>query len=75
MEIQTVLPLEIIPVLNEPYSVFYYFSVERLFVFIQKLDIARRWVGMDKIKGTEIFNSVVHTLKDEIRVPDEFLVK
>lgn len=56
-------------------SVFYYFSVERLFVFLQKLDIAHRWAAMDKEKGTEVFNSVVHTLKEEIRVPDEFLVK
>lgn len=51
---------------------FHYFSVERIFVFLQKLEMIERWIAMDKDKGNERFRQLIARLKDEVRIPDEF---
>ena len=44
-------------------SVFCYFTVEKLFVFLQKLIILERWAQLDADKGMEKYNSMIETLK------------
>lgn len=44
-------------------SVFCYFSVERLFVFLQKLVIVERWAALDPEKGMERYNAMIAELK------------
>ena len=47
----------------EDNSVFNYFTVEKLYVFLQKLDIIERWAIMDADKGMEQYNSMIEDLK------------
>lgn len=47
----------------EDNSVFCYFSVERLFVFLQKLIIVERWANLDADKGLERYNEMIAELK------------
>ena len=44
-------------------SVFNYFTVERLFVFLQKLTIVERWEALDADKGMERYNKMIAELK------------
>ena len=47
----------------EENSVFCYFSVERIFVFLQKLIIVERWARLDAEKGMERYNGMIAELK------------
>lgn len=47
----------------EENSVFCYFSVERLFVFLQKLIIVERWARLDAESGMERYNEMIARLK------------
>lgn len=47
----------------EDNSVFCYFSVERLFVFLQKLIIVERWARLDAESGMERYNEMIAELK------------
>lgn len=58
----------------EEAAVFNYFSVEQLYLFLQKLEIAERWTMLDNEKGVEVFEEIVKTLKKDIRIPEEFNV-
>ncbi|MDE5677548.1 MAG: DUF2764 domain-containing protein [Phocaeicola sp.] len=51
---------------------FNYFSVERIFVFLLKLEMIGRWISMDKEKGSELFRQMIDKLKDEVQIPAEF---
>lgn len=51
---------------------FCYFSVERLFAFLIKLDIIERWTLIDKEKGGKVFRNLVEQLKNEVEIPQEF---
>lgn len=44
-------------------SVFNYFTVERLFVFLQKLIIIERWDALDAEKGMQRYNEMITELK------------
>lgn len=44
-------------------SVFNYFSVERLFVFLLKLSIIERWEKLDADKGMQRYNELIAELK------------
>lgn len=44
-------------------SVFNYFTVERLFVFLQKLLIVERWEALDADKGMKRYNEMIAELK------------
>lgn len=56
----------------EEYSFFYYFTIERIFVFLMFLDMTERWISLDKQKGYELFRQMIENLKEEISIPDEF---
>ncbi len=47
----------------EENSVFHYFTIERLFVFLQKLDIIARWAKLDSEKGMQRYTELVEELK------------
>lgn len=51
---------------------FNYFTVERIFVFLVRLEMIGRWIAMDKEKGSELFRQLIDKLKDEVRIPEEF---
>ena len=56
----------------EDRTFFCYFSVERLFAFLIKLDIIERWTHIDKERGGKVFRSLVEQLKNEVEIPQEF---
>ena len=47
----------------EDNSVFNYFTVERLFVFLVKLSIVERWAKLDADKGMQRYNEMIAELK------------
>ena len=56
----------------EDATFFNYFTIERLFVFLLKLEMIERWISLDKEKGSLIFRSMIAALKDEVKIPAEF---
>lgn len=55
----------------EENSFFNYFSIEKLFVFIEKLQMVERWIVLDKEKGQQLFRNLIGNLKSEVSVPKE----
>lgn len=56
----------------EDRTFFHYFSIEKIFVFLIKLEMIGRWIALDKEKGNEMFRSLIGRLKDEVQIPEEF---
>ena len=56
----------------EDNTFFNYFTVEKIFVFLMKLEMIERWVSLDKEKGNELFRQLIDQLKDEVQIPQEF---
>ncbi len=56
----------------EEATFFNYFTVERLFDFLLKLEMIERWISLDKEKGNQLFRSLIAALKDEVQIPAEF---
>lgn len=51
---------------------FEYFTVERVFSFLLRLEMIGRWISLDKEKGNELFRKIIDSLKNEVRIPEEF---
>ena len=51
---------------------FDYFTIERLFAFLLKLEMIERWMALDKEKGNQLFRSIIDELKNEVQIPAEF---
>lgn len=51
---------------------FDYFTVERIFAFLLKLEMIERWISLDKETGSRLFRSMIESLKNEVRIPAEF---
>lgn len=56
----------------EEATFFNYFTIERLFVFLLQLEMIERWISLDKEKGSQLFRSIIATLKNEVQIPAEF---
>ena len=56
----------------EDNTFFNYFTIEKIFVFLMKLEIIERWVSLDKEKGNELFRQLIDQLKEEVQIPQEF---
>ena len=56
----------------EDESFFYYFTIERIFVFLMQLEMIERWISLDKEKGNELFRKMIQDLKNEVQIPEEF---
>lgn len=51
---------------------FDYFTVERIFAFLLKLEMIERWMALDSEKGNQLFRSIIEELKNEVQIPAEF---
>ena len=51
---------------------FDYFTIERIFAFLLKLEMIERWISLDKEKGNQLFRSIIESLKNEVQIPVEF---
>ena len=56
----------------EENTFFNYFSIEKIFVFLMKLEMIERWFSLDKEKGNELFRKLIDQLKNEVQIPQEF---
>ena len=56
----------------EDNTFFNYFTIEKIFMFLMKLEMIERWVSLDKEKGNELFRQLIDQLKDEVQIPQEF---
>ena len=56
----------------EEASFFDYFSVEKLFAFLIKVQIIERWISLDAEAGGEMLRGMIQQLKEEVKVPQEF---
>jgi hypothetical protein len=45
---------------------FKYFSIERVFAYLVKLEIIERWVSLDPTEGGKIFRELINSLKDSV---------
>ena len=51
---------------------FDYFTIERIFAFLLKLEMIERWISLDKERGNQLFRSIIESLKNEVQIPAEF---
>ena len=51
---------------------FYYFTVERIFTYLIKLEMAARWIRLDKKTGEELFKRLLKDLESAHKLPEEF---
>lgn len=51
---------------------FDYFSIERIFAFLLKLEMIERWISLDKERGNQLFRSIIESLKNDVQIPAEF---
>ena len=58
----------------EENSFFDYFTVEKLFAFLVKIQIIERWITLDAEAGGEMLRGMIRQLKDEVKVPQEFTI-
>lgn len=58
----------------EEASFFDYFSVEKLFAFLIKVQIIERWMTLDAEAGGELLRSMISQLKEEVKVPQEYTI-
>ena len=56
----------------EDNTFFNYFTIEKIFVFLMKLEMIERLISLDKEKGNEMFRQLIGQLKDEVQIPQEF---
>ena len=45
---------------------FNYFSIERVFAYLVKLEIIERWVSLDPVEGGKIFRELINSLKNSV---------
>jgi hypothetical protein len=50
---------------------FNYFSMERVFAYLVKLEIIERWVSLDPVEGGKIFRGLIDSLKENVVNRDE----
>jgi hypothetical protein len=54
---------------------FNYFTVERIFAYLVKVDILERWASLTKEKGKSKFEDVLEGLQSSYEFPEEYLKK
>jgi len=57
--------------LNEA-TFFHYFTIERIFAYVQKLDIIERWIGLNKETGQMLFDKLLKEMETSQKFPEEF---
>ena len=56
----------------EDATFFDYFTIERIFAFLLKLEMIERLISLDKERGNQLFRSIIESLKNEVQIPAEF---
>ncbi|MEG1586069.1 MAG: DUF2764 family protein [Bacteroidales bacterium] len=56
----------------EEHSFFHYFTGERLFAYMLKLEIIERWFRLNKETGEAQLREMIGRLKSEVKLPDDF---
>lgn len=56
----------------DEHTVFEYFSLEKVFAYLMRVDILERWESMRKQNGNEIFLQTVNQLKDNYEFNENF---
>lgn len=56
------------------HTFFHYFSVEKLFGYLVKLEIVNRWIDLNKENGEKVFREVLDKLENSYQFPEEFLL-
>ena len=56
----------------EEQTFFHYFSIERLFAYLLKLEIIERWLSLNKQLGEQQLREMVSRLKSEVKMPEDF---
>ncbi|MCD8166774.1 MAG: DUF2764 domain-containing protein [Bacteroides sp.] len=56
----------------EEETFFNYFTIERIFAFLLKLEMIERWLSLDTEKGNQLFRGIIDSLKNEVQIPPEF---
>ncbi len=51
---------------------FHYFTVEKIFAYLLKLEMTARWIQLDKKTGEELFNRLLKELETSHQLPEEF---
>ena len=54
---------------------FNYFTIEKIFTYILKLEMIERWISLDKKTGQELFNKLLYDLQMNQKFPEEFSKK
>lgn len=56
----------------EDETFFDYFTIERIFAYLVKLEIIERWINLDKEEGSRKFREIIESLKNDVQIPAEF---
>lgn len=59
----------------EDETFFHYFSIEKVFAFLVKLDIVERWSRLDAEHGQQLFRQLIDYIKKDAEMPEEFKSK
>ena len=51
---------------------FNYFTIEKIFINLVKLEILERWLSFDKDTGADQFNNILKKLESSYEFPEEF---
>ena len=54
---------------------FHYFTIEKIFAYILKLEMIERWLHLDKKTGEELFGRLLTNLESSYEFPEEFTIK
>ncbi len=56
----------------EENTFFNYFSVEKLLLFVIKLQILERWNALDEKQGRELFEKLIADMQHSYEFPDDY---
>lgn len=56
----------------EEQTFFHYFTVERVFAYLLKLEILERWMSLNKDAGEKQLREMVARMKSEVKLPEDF---
>ncbi len=56
------------------HTFFHYFTIEKLFGYLVKLEIVNRWIQLNKENGEKVFREVLDKLENSYEFPEEFLL-
>lgn len=56
----------------EEHSVFHYFDIERVFVYLLYIEMIERWTILEKSTGEKVFREMISSLQKSFEFPTEF---